>query len=281
MRTRWLNVNFFFTGGMAIIVYGLTACKEKPVTHAPLQNVRSSFVDQEKQEPADPNQPVVWNHPRSEERRQERRQMVNCLRRNYDLNEPQILEAMQNVPRHWFVPLSQQSNAYIDSPLPIGEDQTISQPFIVAYMTHLLELDPNERVLEIGTGSGYQAAVLNEFTPHVYTIEIIKSLGERAGKVFKEHLYNTICIKIGDGYKGWPQYAPFDAVIVTCAPENIPPPLLEQLKPGGKMIIPIGGRWGVQELVLVEKDLSNQTTQRSVMPVRFVPLIREKNNPDY
>jgi protein-L-isoaspartate(D-aspartate) O-methyltransferase len=276
MRIRQLNLNFFFTGWIAGMVCCLTACKEHPVNPAPSQNVQGSLEDRGKKELFDPNQSSGWIRPRSNDRIQERKQMVDHIRQYYGLGESKILEVMQNVPRHWFVPSNQQAYAYDDSPLPIGEGQTISQPFIVAYMTHILMLDPNDRVLEIGTGSGYQAAVLNEFTPSVYTVEIIRSLGERAIDLFSSHRYNTISVKIGDGYKGWPEYAPFDAIIVTCAPENIPPPLLEQLKPSGKMIIPVGGRWGIQELVLVEKDMSNKTTRRSVMPVRFVPLIRQE-----
>lgn len=203
--------------------------------------------------------------------------MVNRIRWAYAFDKPSILEALQQVPRHWFVPPDQQERAYIDSPLPIGYDQTISQPFIVAYMTGVLDLDPNDRVLEIGTGSGYQAAVLNEFTPHVFTIEIVKPLGERASETFKKYGYETIRVKIGDGYKGWPQAAPFDAIIVTCAPDDIPSPLLKQLRPGGKMIIPVGNQWEGQELILVEKDEKGRVTKRSVMPVRFVPLVREKD----
>ena len=233
--------------------------------------------DSRQKKQSDPNQPFVWNRPRSKERENERAQMVNRIRWGYGLDESNILKAMQDVPRHWFVPSNQQSRAYLDSPLPIGFDQTISQPYIVAYMTHVLDLDPNDRVLEIGTGSGYQAAVLNEFTPHVFTIEIIRPLGERATETLKKHGYQSIRVKIGDGYKGWPEAAPFDAIIVTCAPDDIPAPLLEQLRPGGKMIIPVGSRWQGQELIPVEKNESGKATRRSVMPVRFVPLIREKD----
>ena len=225
---------------------------------------------------SDPNRVLQWTRPRTEARLAERMRMADQIRGRYEFSDSSVLEAMRNVPRHWFVPSAQQPSAYADSPLPIGHGQTISQPFIVAYMTSVLPLDPNSRVLEIGTGSGYQAAVLNEFTPHVYTIEIVRPLGERAIRTFQEHGYDAIRVKIGDGYKGWPEVAPFDAIIVTCAPDKIPPPLLGQLKPGGRMMIPVGDRWSLQELVLVDKTAAGKISKRSVMPVRFVPLVREK-----
>lgn len=270
MKTLHLSLIFCFTGGVFL------SCRGGMDTNTSLNTDKSTLEYQKSTEQAEPNQSTVWNRPRTQERQQERKQMVGEIRRYYNLNTPKILEAMQNVPRHWFVPAEQQANAYLDSPLPIGYDQTISQPFIVAYMTSVLALDPNSRVLEIGTGSGYQAAVLNEFTPHVFSIEIVKPLGERAIEVFKKHEYDTIQVRIGDGYKGWPEHAPFDAIIVTCAPDKIPRPLLEQLKPGGKMIIPVGEQRNGQQLILVKKDLKGKISKRSVMPVRFVPLIREK-----
>lgn len=226
---------------------------------------------------ADPNAPVQWTHPRTEERLQDRRKMVDALKRVYGINDKKILHAMQGVPRHWFVSESRQHWAYFDGPLPIGEGQTISQPFIVAYMTGLLELDKTQKVLEIGTGSGYQAAVLTEFTPHVYSIEIVESLGKAAAKRLKEFGYSTVQVKIGDGYKGWPEHAPFDAIIVTCAPDHIPPDLLDQLKVGGKMVIPVGSVYRVQDLILVTKDKNGKIHKESKMPVRFVPLTRDKN----
>jgi protein-L-isoaspartate(D-aspartate) O-methyltransferase len=222
----------------------------------------------------DPNA-AAWVHPRSGERADERGQMVRVLKRRYEMTDPNVLRAMLDVPRHWFVPSSQQSAAYQDNPLPIGHGQTISQPFIVAYMTHLLELTPESNVLEIGTGSGYQAAVLSELTPHVYTIEIVEPLGRQAMETFKERGYHTIQAKIGDGYKGWPQHAPFDAVIVTCAPDHIPQPLVDQLKSGGKIVIPVGHTWGIQDLLLVTKDTDGSLERKSMMPVRFVPLTRD------
>ena len=201
--------------------------------------------------------------------------MVSQIR-DYGLTEANILQALENVPRHWFVPADQQRYAYDDRPLPIGHGQTISQPFIVAYMTYLLDLDKNKKVLEIGTGSGYQAAVLNEFTPHVYTIEILEPLGKEARSRFDRYGYTTITAKIGDGYKGWVEHAPFDAIIVTCAPDNIPKPLIEQLKCGGRMVIPVGSVFSIQELVLVSKNDKGRVTKQSLMAVRFVPMLRKK-----
>ncbi len=227
--------------------------------------------------PSEPNViAMVWSHPRSDERLNERKHMVNKIKRLYRLHNKKVLDAMGAVPRHWFVPDKMQRHAYEDSPLPIGHDQTISQPFIVAYMTSLLQLDPNDVVLEVGTGSGYQAAVLSEFTPHVFSIEILEPLAETAKTYLRKRGYNTIRLKCGDGYKGWPQYSPFDAIIVTCAPEHIPSPLLEQLAPDGKIVIPVGGRYGIQDLLLVTKDEKGKITKKSMMPVRFVPLTREK-----
>jgi protein-L-isoaspartate(D-aspartate) O-methyltransferase len=213
--------------------------------------------------------------PRSNERMEERLRMVQIIRDYYGLDDPVVLQAMENVPRHWFVPDHQQRSAYADNPLPIGQGQTISQPYIVAFMTHLLDLNENSKVLEIGTGSGYQAAVLSELTPHVYTIEILEPLGRQAQEYFAKYEYTTIQTLIGDGYKGWPQHQPFDGIIVTCAPDHIPPALLEQLRPGGKMVIPVGGEYQVQELVLVTKNEQGEITKKSVIPVRFVPMLRE------
>ena len=222
-------------------------------------------------ESGNPNLP----RPRTPARLDERRRMVSLIRDYYGLAEANILRAIENVPRHWFVPADQQRYAYDDRPLPIGHDQTISQPFIVAYMTYLLDLDKNKKVLEIGTGSGYQAAVLNEFTPHVYTIEILEPLGKEARSRFDRYGYTTITAKIGDGYEGWAEHAPFDAIIVTCAPDKIPKPLIEQLKPGGRMVIPVGGVFSIQELVMVNKDDKGRITKRSLMAVRFVPMLRK------
>jgi protein-L-isoaspartate(D-aspartate) O-methyltransferase len=222
----------------------------------------------------DPNKQTEWSHPRSNERLTDHQQMVQTIRGRYGFDNQQVLAAMLNVPRHWFVPASFQAMAYEDTPLPIGHGQTISQPFIVAYMTGLLDLTPQMKVLEIGTGSGYQAAVLSEFTPYVYTIEILEPLAKKAQEQLSNHGYNTIKVRIGDGYKGWPQYAPFDAIIVTCAPDHIPQPLIDQLKSGGKIVIPVG-RYA-QDLLLVTKRADGSLEKKSMMPVRFVPLLRKK-----
>lgn len=183
------------------------------------------------------------------------------------------LQAMGKVPRHLYVPPAQQRFAYQDRPLPIGFGQTISQPYIVGYMTQIIRPEPGHRVLEIGTGSGYQAAVLAEIVEQVYTIEIVRELGQTAGRLL-EREYENVSVRIGDGYYGWEEEAPFDAIVVTAAAEYIPPPLVDQLKDGGKMIIPVGSPFQVQLLMLVEKKGSSVTT-RSLMPVRFVPFTRE------
>ncbi len=217
-----------------------------------------------------------WSRPRSTDRIAERRAMVRVIRDLYALRDERALAAMEAVPRHWFVPDDQRANAYDDRPLPIGFDQTISQPLIVAYMTSLLELDAGKKVLEIGTGSGYQAAVLNEFTPQVFSIEIVRPLAERTIGVLKQRGYDSIRVKIGDGYAGWPEHAPFDAIIVTCAPDHIPPALKEQLRPGGRMVIPVGDFASGQELLLIRKDADGTFRQESTMPVRFVPMMRDR-----
>ena len=180
-----------------------------------------------------------------------------------------VLGAMRKVERHRFIPLEGQPVAYRDSPVPIGYRQTISQPFIVAYMTEALKLQSEDRVLEIGTGSGYQAAVLAEIVKEVYTIEIVDPLASQAQDVLKELKYQNIRFRTGDGYKGWPEAAPFDKIIVTAAPPKVPQPLLDQLKPGGRMIIPVG-RWN-QELLLIRLT-SDGYQQKHVFPVRFVPM---------
>ncbi|MDH4201884.1 MAG: protein-L-isoaspartate(D-aspartate) O-methyltransferase [Phycisphaerae bacterium] len=267
---------------LASVLLLCTSCKENipvprtnnPTSHNSAVAAAVSSSRNESAKTFDPNAPV-WTHPRSDERADERKRMVDVLRQRYGMTDPNILRAMEAVPRHWFVPANVQRSAYVDGPQPIGYGQTISQPFIVAYMTQLLELLPESKVLEIGTGSGYQAAVLTEFTPHVYTIEIVQPLGKRAMATFKQRSYNTIRAKIGDGYKGWSEHAPFDAVIVTCAPDHIPKPLIDQLKPGGRIVIPVGSQWGVQDLMLVTKNKDGKLKRQSKMPVRFVPLTRD------
>lgn len=181
-----------------------------------------------------------------------------------------VLAALLKVPRHEFVPPDMRSQAYEDRPLPIGYGQTISQPYIVGFMTEILEPRPTDRILEIGTGSGYQAAVLAELAAEVYSIEIVRGLAERAERTFDQLQITNVFVRSGDGYKGWPEAAPFDAIIVTCAPERVPQPLIEQLKEGGRMIIPVG-RSSSQELYLLEKR-NGQLRRESVLAVRFVPM---------
>ncbi len=209
----------------------------------------------------------------SDKFRKKRLQMVDSQIRDQGINDLETLRALSAVPRHLFVPEYLRRQAYTDGPLPIGHGQTISQPYIVAYMTEILHIKPQHRVLEIGTGSGYQAAVLAELTDRVYTMEIIPELADTAGKRLKETGYSSVKIRQGDGYHGWPAAAPFDAIMVTAAAEFIPPPLLKQLKEGGRIIIPVGSPFYVQHLMLVEKKQGKITT-RSMMPVRFVPFRR-------
>ena len=217
----------------------------------------------------------AWPHPRTKDRQKERDAMVETIRA-YELDDKTVLEAIGTVPRHEFVPSEHSDLAYVDSPLPIGHGQTISQPYIVAEMTRHLNLSARSKVLEIGTGSGYQAAVLTEFTPTVFSIEIVKPLADRASETLKRLGYKTVKVKHADGYSGWPEEAPFDGIIVTCAAGQIPPPLLEQLKPGGRMVIPVGAPFSIQSLMLLTKDEKGAVRSRSLMPVRFVPLAREE-----
>jgi len=202
-----------------------------------------------------------------------REQMVKTQLEARGIDDEQVLKAFRKVERHKFVLPRYISLAYQDSPLPIDEGQTISQPYIVALMTETLNLEKDDKVLEIGTGSGYQAAILAEIADSVYTIEIFETLGKKARKLFDELGYDNIYTKIGDGYKGWPEHAPFDAIIVTAAPSDIPEPLKNQLAEGGRMIIPVGGD-AVQELVLLRKR-NGKIRQKSVLPVRFVPMISD------
>lgn len=217
-----------------------------------------------------------WRPPKFTDRQGERNAMVAGFRR-YSLRDKAVFATMAAVPRHKFVPSRYQSSAYDDRPLPIGYGQTISQPSLVAEMTRLLKLKSDSRVLEIGTGSGYQAAVLTHFTPHVYTIEIVKPLADAVAERFKRLGYSTVQIRHADGYYGWPGMT-FDAIIVTCAAGQIPPPLLKQLAPGGRMVIPVGRPFSTQFLMLVEKDKDGTITSRNLMGVRFVPLVRKSGS---
>jgi len=204
---------------------------------------------------------------------QQRRQMIESQLQARGIKDRRVLEAVAKVKRHLFVPASYRHLSYGDFPLPIGEGQTISQPYIVALMSELLALTGQERILEIGTGSGYQAAILGELAKEVYTIEIIDFLARQAEGLLKTLGYKNVKVKAGDGFLGWPEVAPFDGIIVTAAPEEIPAPLLAQLAEGGRLVIPVGGFW--QELKLVQK-VQGKIKESSIAPVRFVPLLRKK-----
>lgn len=202
----------------------------------------------------------------------ERSEMVQTQIKRRGIEDEKTLEAMLTVPRHRFVPRRYRSVAYADRPLPIGQGQTISQPYIVAVMTEKLNLRPTDKVLEIGTGSGYQAAILSALCREVYTIEIIQSLGETAQQRLKNLGYKNITVKIADGYYGWEEHAPFDAIIVTAAATHVPPPLIRQLKVGGRMVIPVGGVFLVQRLMFIKKKPDGTLFSENILPVRFVPL---------
>jgi protein-L-isoaspartate(D-aspartate) O-methyltransferase len=203
----------------------------------------------------------------------ERYHMVQQQLKARGVSDRRVLDAMNKVRRDEFVPAGVKGSGYTDQPLPIGYGQTISQPYIVAFMTEQLRPKPSDRVLEIGTGSGYQAAILAELAAEVYTIEIIEPLAKSAQVTLQRLGYKNVHVKAGDGYKGWQEYAPFDAVIVTCAPDHVPQPLIDQLKEGGRMIIPVGS-FGYQELYLLEKK-NGELQRRAVLPVRFVPMTGE------
>jgi protein-L-isoaspartate(D-aspartate) O-methyltransferase len=217
----------------------------------------------------------VQSQPQVDRFKELRENMVRTQIVARGITDKDVIEAMKKVERHLFVPEVYIQQAYGDHPLPIGYGQTISQPFIVAFMTEILKLDKSSKVLEVGTGSGYQAAILAEICDSVYTVEIVEELGNRAKQLFKELGYNNIKVKIGDGYEGWDKYSPYDAIIVTCAPTHVPEPLEDQLKEGGRMIIPVGERY-IQELVLLTKK-NDTLRQSSVLDVRFVPMVDEKD----
>jgi protein-L-isoaspartate(D-aspartate) O-methyltransferase len=207
---------------------------------------------------------------------EEREQMVKWQIKDRGIDDPKVINAMRTVKRHKFVPKQFRSRAYHDGPLSIGRGQTISQPYIVALMTEKLQLNENDKVLEIGTGSGYQAAVLAEITPHVYSIEIIEELAIRARETLREQGYSNVHLKIGDGFKGWEKHAPFDGIIVTCSPSDVPVPLKRQLAENGRMVIPVGGPF-VQELVVLEKK-NDKIRKSHISSVRFVPMVDDEGD---
>jgi protein-L-isoaspartate(D-aspartate) O-methyltransferase len=188
-----------------------------------------------------------------------------------------VLGAMRKVPRHLLVPEEVRAEAYQNTPLPIGYEQTISQPYIVALMTDLLDVRPEHVVLEVGTGSGYQAAVLGELVAQVYTIEIVEALAERATRQLAELGYRNVTVRAGDGYAGWPEHAPFDRIIVTAGATHVPQPLIDQLKPGGRMVIPVGRAWNRLDLTVVEKTKAGKLRTQRILPVAFVPLTRRQS----
>ncbi|MYB54341.1 MAG: protein-L-isoaspartate(D-aspartate) O-methyltransferase [Acidobacteriia bacterium] len=204
-------------------------------------------------------------------------QRVRMVRQQIEargVRDPRVLEAMRTVRREQFVPESVRTYSTSDTPLPIGFDQTISQPYIVAYMTELLELDPDHRVLEIGTGSGYQTAVLATLCDHVYSIEIVPELAERSAKILQDLDYRNVSVRLGDGYLGWPEHAPYDRIIVTAAPPELPQALVDQLATQGRLVAPVGRNPDAQKIVLVTKDARGNVRRRNQLPVRFVPMVR-------
>ncbi len=241
-------------------------------------------ADREYEDPNDPNDKrlirPLHKHPAFAERIDERARMVLRQIEARAVKDPNVLKAMRVVPRHAFVRPAEQRYAYIDRPLPIDMDQTISQPFIVAFMTDALKLNHDSKVLEIGTGSGYQAAVCAEIAQKVYTIEIVEKLARSAKKRLKELGYPNVFVRAGDGYFGWPEHGPFDAIIGTAAAGHIPEPLVKQLKPGGRMILPHGSPRGFQYLVLITKDKKGKLLREEVLEVRFVPMTGEVQKPE-
>jgi protein-L-isoaspartate(D-aspartate) O-methyltransferase len=202
-----------------------------------------------------------------------RDEMVRAQIQARGIHDPRVLDAMRTVKRHRFVPDASVDEAYEDFPLPIGEGQTISQPYMVALMTELLDTRPGDRVLEIGTGSGYQSAVLSQLVADVYSIEIVKALSERAGELLEQQGADNVHLRVGDGYNGWPEYGPYDGIIVTAAPPEVPLQLIDQLADGGRMVVPVGTNY--QELLLIEKK-DGETKKRVITAVRFVPMVKPK-----
>ena len=258
-----------------IIVGPSWGCEKSPASAIHTRAQRGSGTDQalpKSLEDARVRRPG-HKHRAFTERRAERLSMVDQQIRRRGISDPNVLSALKTVPRHSFVNSRDMRRAYNDHPLPIGHGQTISQPYIVGYMTEALKLTENFKVLEIGTGSGYQAAVCAEIASQVYTIEIIEALAKSAKKCLKELGYANVFVKNADGYFGWLDKGPFDAIIITCAAGFVPPPLIEQLKPGGVMILPLGSPFGYQVLVVVTKDAKGKVSSKELLPVRFVPML--------
>lgn len=204
-----------------------------------------------------------------------RKLMIKNQLQSRGIRDDAVLKVMRSVERHNFVPENYRDRAYSDGPLPIGHGQTISQPYIVAFMTEQLQVSSQHKILEIGTGSGYQAAILGELAKHVFTIEIIPELAEGAKNILNHLSYKNITVRAGDGYKGWPDKAPFERIMVTAAPTEVPQTLVDQLAPGGRMILPVGAQFLVQYLWVIEKDDQGTVTKEKILPVRFVPMVKE------
>jgi len=280
----WKGLGMVF----AVVTIGLwTACEDHPrpgpassgfvatAADTPVEEDGETSTDSNDASASRPNR----QHPAFGERTYERRQMVVRQIRARDIQDPCVLEALGTVPRHAFVPELYRSQAYSDSPLPIGYGQTISQPYIVAFMTEALHLGPNSRVLEVGTGSGYQAAACAEIAQEVYTIEIVPELARSAAQILRELGYTNVHVRAGDGFFGWKDKAPFDAIIGTAAAGQIPKPLLEQLKTNGRMVLPCEDADGLQYLVLVTKNERGELSQKRILPVRFVPMTGQVQQP--
>ena len=289
---KWMYValSLLIVPALFAIIFTINCAKEpEPVvasqdTEADTNQAPAEPNKQPEQKPKDPNDEIPsrpeHKHAAFKERIEERAGMVARQIQARDVNDPNVLKAMRIVPRHAFVRPAEQRYAYVDYPLPIGYDQTISQPYIVAFMTEALKLNSDSKVLEIGTGSGYQAAVCAEIAQRIYTIEIVEALAKRAKKCLKELGYTNVFVRFGDGFFGWPDVAPFDAIIGTAAAGRVPEPLLEQLKPGGRMILPVEGSFGFQHLVVITKDKKGKISRKNVMPVRFVPMTGEVMKPE-
>lgn len=269
MRLPLLSLVVLFTAVFA------SQNKDTAPNQAPADANQPRRAGRQKQKaPAEKKVPCPEHtHLAFSQRREERKRMVARQIRARGVRDPNVLASLRTVPRHAFVRQEDLRRAYTDRPLPIGLGQTISQPYIVAYMTEALKLRPEFKVLEVGTGSGYQAAVCAELVKEVYTIEIIEELAKSAKKRLKKLGYRNVSTKADDGYFGWKQKAPFDAIIVTAAAGFVPPPLIRQLKPGGKMILPLGSPFGAQTLVLIIKDDKGNVRSEELLPVRFVPMV--------
>jgi len=268
-----LSLTFFTVGNLTRPEVTFTSeSKQADANQTPAD--ANEGCEQKQKTPKDKEVPRPQHkHPAFSQRIEERAAMVKRQIEGREISDPNVLTSLRTVPRHVFVRPADSRRAYSDQPLPIGLGQTISQPYIVAYMTEALKLGLNCKVLEVGTGSGYQAAVCAEIVQEVYTIEILEELAESAKQRLKELGYGNVFVKAADGYFGWARHGPFDAIIVTCAAGFVPPPLIEQLKPNGKMILPLGSPFGVQTLVLVTKDDKGVVRSRRLLPVRFVPML--------